>query len=68
VRLVATDNDANAFIRDVPIRADAFGFMAHGDVNLTAGGTARLSATDRFVFFPPDQVKETVNILLNPTP
>jgi hypothetical protein len=66
VRVVATDNDFLAFIRSVPIRADAFGFMAHGIVDLPSGGTARLNATYRAVFFPPDQVKETATVKLLP--
>lgn len=61
-RLVSTDNDFFAFLRSMPIRADAFGFTAQGTVNLTAGGTARFNAVDRVVFFPPDQVKETARI------
>jgi hypothetical protein len=66
VRMVGTDNDFNAFVRGEPIRADAFGFTAHGIVNLTGGGTARLNATDREVFFPPDEVKVTTTISLIP--
>jgi hypothetical protein len=66
VRMRGTDNDFNAFIRNLPIRADAFGINAHGIVNLTGGGTARLSAVDRQVFFPPDRVTETAKVRMNP--
>jgi hypothetical protein len=66
VRMVGTDNDFQAFIRGEPLRADAFGFSVHGIVNLMSGGLARLNATDREVFFPPDQVKGTTTINLIP--
>jgi hypothetical protein len=66
VRVLSTDNDVSAFLRNLPIRADAFGFQVHGIVNLTSGGLARLTVIDRVVFFPPDQTKETVRIDLKP--
>jgi hypothetical protein len=53
-RLVNTDNDFFAFLRDAPIRADAFGFTAQGTVNLASGGQAQYNAALRFVFFPPE--------------
>jgi len=53
-------------VNGVSIRADAFGFVAHGTVNLTSGGTARLNAAYRAVFFPSDQVKEAATVKLLP--
>ena len=66
VRALLTDNDFNAFLRPEPIRADAFGVSVQGIVTLASGGLARLNATDRVVFFPPDESKETSHISLRP--
>jgi hypothetical protein len=66
VRVMLTDNDFAAFLRSMPIRADAFGTMARGTVTLTSGGSATLKVTDRVVFFPPDDVREQTRITLTP--
>jgi hypothetical protein len=64
VRVVQTDNDVNAFLREGPIRGNAFGTIVHGTVTLANGDLARLQAVFRAVFFPPDEVKDHVRISL----
>jgi hypothetical protein len=71
-RLVYTDNDLLAFLRD-PVRANSFGLSGNGVVGLTGGGTARFNTLSRIVGIPPQtagqefRVNETARIGLTPT-
>jgi len=68
-QFVLTDNDFFAFLRDFGIRANAFGFTAQGTLELmNGGGKAHYNTVQRFVFFPPDEVKVTEKINLRPDP
>ena len=57
-RLVNTDNDLLAFLRD-PIRANSFGLTATGRVTMTSGGTRRLTVVSRIVAVPPHNCEPT---------
>lgn len=54
VRLVNTDNDLLAFLRD-PIRTHSFGLAGSGRVDMSAGGTRGLTVVARFVVVPDQQ-------------
>ncbi|MGH7608105.1 MAG: hypothetical protein ACREME_12280 [Gemmatimonadales bacterium] len=63
-----TDNDFVAFQRGEPVRANAFGWTSQGTLTLTGGELAHFNEVQRFVFFPPDDVRVSESINLTPIP
>ena len=66
VDLVLTDNDFFAFLRASPARANAFGWNANGQLDLSGGGTGQFSGHFRGVFKPGESFKAVEKIILTP--
>ena len=61
-RVVRTDNN----LVGAPDRMDTFGFTAEGTLTLNGGGSAHYNGSSRVVFVPPDRVKVSARIDLEP--
>lgn len=66
VDIINTDNDFFAFLRFSPARANAFGWNANGQLDLSGGGTGQFSGHFRAVFKPGESFKVVRKIILTP--